>query len=460
MNYAEAIDFLYNLEHGSIKLGLERIEAAVAALDHPQRRFVSVHVAGTNGKGSTAAFLAAMAEAGGYKCALHTSPHLQVYGERFRIDGRMLPEETIAALATELKPLILDLQLSYFEATTALAFEAFAREGVQIAVIEVGMGGRLDATNVLVPALAVITGIQLDHTKSLGTTLEAIAGEKAGIVKPGVPLLHGPCSPEVAAVLAARCRELDAPIVAVGERMVLEGSAVCPRGTRYSYRHAEEAGLIEREIRLCGRHQVYNALLAEEGARLLSRANLPIGSEARAAGLRRALWPGRFEFAPGEPQPPIILDVAHNPGGGQTVVDTYRDCFPEGPAPLLIVGMLGDKDHESFLGSLRSLTDQLVLIPLDTPRAGPLEDIVAAATRAGFAPRTAAAMTEALSHARGQSRPVIITGSFRTVEVALRELGIPPTDPLYAAPHSAAADRGRDSDPVAGNGIKIQGVRP
>ena len=425
MNYAEAVDFLYNLEHGSIKLGLERIEAAMDALGSPHRRFRSVHIAGTNGKGSTAAFLAAMAEAAGFKTALHTSPHLQVYGERFRISGRMMSEEAIASLATELKPLILECKLSFFEATTALAFEAFARERVDVAVIEVGMGGRLDATNVLTPALAVITGIDLDHVKSLGATVQAIAAEKAGIVKPGTPLLYGPCSEEVARVFAYRCEQVGAEAIAVGQRVALKDSTVGASGSRYRYRHVDEVEPITRHIRLSGRHQVWNALLAEEGARRLAAAGLAIDARARERGLAETLWPGRFEFArvgdgSGDPfsseqsaggpsagersaseqsaiersasersasersarggvrsAAPIILDVAHNPSGGQTVVDTYRACFPDGPAPVLVVGMLGDKDHEAFLRSVRALGDELLLVPLDVPRAGPIEDVAA-----------------------------------------------------------------------------------
>ncbi len=462
MNYAEAVDFLYNLEHGSIKLGLERIEAAMDALGSPHRRFRSVHIAGTNGKGSTAAFLAAMAEAAGFKTALHTSPHLQVYGERFRISGRMMSEEAIASLATELKPLILECKLSFFEATTALAFEAFARERVDVAVIEVGMGGRLDATNVLAPALAVITGIDLDHVKSLGATVQAIAAEKAGIVKPGTPLLYGPCSEETARVFAYRCEQVGAEAIAVDQRVTLEDSTVGASGSRYRYRHVDEVEPITRHIRLSGRHQVWNALLAEEGARLLAAAGLAIDARARERGLAEALWPGRFEFAragdaSGEPlsseysagalsarsgvrsAAPIILDVAHNPSGGQTVVDTYRACFPDGPAPVLIVGMLGDKDHEAFLRSLRVLGDELLLVPLDVPRAGPIEDVAAAAGRSGFEPRICSDLPEALIQVRCGDRPAVVTGSFRTIEAAMHALGMAPVPLLYPDAASIAA---------------------
>ncbi len=431
MNYDEAIDFLYNLEHGSIKLGLERIEAATKACGHPERRFRSVHVAGTNGKGSTATFLSSILSAAGYKSALHTSPHLMAYGERFRVDGRMIAQEKIATLTAELKSLILEHTLSYFEATTLLAFELFAREEVDVAVIEVGMGGRLDATNVIGPALTVITGIDLDHTKSLGGTLSAIAAEKAGIMKPGAPLLFGPCPEEVAQVFVERGRELRIPVVSAEERLKIEEVVVTPEGTDYRYRCAEASEDTQRRIRLCGRHQVWNALVAEEGARLLASAGLGVTSEQCERGLAQALWPGRFEFVPFAPDTPLILDVAHNPGGGQTVADTYRACFGDAPDPLMVVGMLGDKNHEAFLRSLRPLSEDLLLVPLQVSRAGPIEDVAAAATRAGFEAQIAADMATALETAKGQNRPVLITGSFRTVEAAAEAIGQGPAESLF-----------------------------
>lgn len=431
MKYDEAIDFLYKLEHGSIKLGLERIEAATEARGHPERRYQTVHVAGTNGKGSTATFLSSILSAAGYRSALHTSPHLLAYGERFRIDGRMISEEKIAALTTELKSLILEHRLSYFEATTLLAFELFAKENVDVAVIEVGMGGRLDATNVIRPALCVITGIDLDHTKSLGSTLSAIAAEKAGIMKPAAPLLFGPCPDEVAAVFDKRGKDLGIPVVSAQERVRIGSVAVTPEGTDYTYRRTNASEDTHRRIRLCGGHQVWNALLAEEGARLMEQAGWTVTNDQCERGLAQTSWPGRFEFVPFAPGPPLIFDVAHNPGGGQTVADTYRACFGDAPDPLMVVGMLGDKDHEAFLRSLRPLSGNLLLVPLNVPRAGPIEDVAAAAQRAGFQAEIVTDMAAALETARGQMRPVLITGSFRTVEAAAEAIGQGPADSLY-----------------------------
>jgi len=431
MNYAEAIDFLYNLEHGSIKLGLERIEAAVAALGHPERRYLSVHVAGTNGKGTTATFVAAILEASGQRTGLLTSPHLLAFGERIRIAGRMLPDDDIAALTTELRPLILDLKLSYFEATTALAFEAFARLGVTAAVHEVGMGGRLDATNVLCPALTVVTGIDLDHTKSLGVTRELIAREKAGIMKPGTPLLVADMEPGVHAVFEQRGRAIGAPVVALRERAAVTRSEPAAGGTRFELRRAD--GRVQRRsIGLSGEHQARNALLADVGAELLAEAGVPIPAEAVAVGLRAARWPGRFQVLPENTHHPlVILDVAHNPGGAETVLRTYRKWLPAAPPPALLVGMLADKDQAGFFRALAPLSPDLHLVPLDDKRAGPIADLLAAARQAGFEPRVHEDFPRAWAAAADAGRPVLVCGSFRTVEAAMLHVGLGPERELF-----------------------------
>jgi dihydrofolate synthase / folylpolyglutamate synthase len=451
MKYAEAIDFLYNLEHGSIKLGLERIEAAIAALDHPERRFLSVHVAGTNGKGTTATFLAAILEAAGQRTGLLTSPHLQAFGERIRVAGRMLPDDDIAALTAELRPLILELKLSYFEATTALAFEAFARRGVTAAVLEVGMGGRLDATNVIAPALTVVTGIDLDHTKALGSTRELIAREKAGIMKPGTPMLVADMEPAVHAVFERHGRDVGALVVALAERATLTRIEPDGWGTRFDLRRRDGRAQT-RAIGLCGEHQARNGLLAEVGAELLGEAGVPIPDEAIARGLRAARWPGRFQILPDDGHhPSVILDVAHNPGGAETIVQTYRAWLPSMPPPALLVGMLADKDHAGFFRALAPLSAELHLVPLDDKRAGPITDIEAAARPAGFAPQVHADFVQAWTAAASTGRPVLVCGSFRTVEAAMFHLNLGPEQELFAwdpGPRDVRGARMEHSDGV------------
>ncbi len=431
MTYAEAIDFLYNLEHGSVKLGLERIEAATEALDHPERRYLNVHVAGTNGKGSTCAFVAAALEAAGYRTGLLTSPHLLAFGERIRVGGRMLAEETVAALTAELRPMILAEKLSYFEATTALAFEAFARAGVEAAVLEVGMGGRLDATNVVRPVLTIVTGIDLDHTKSLGATREQIAGEKAGIMKPGVPMLVAEAPASVREVFDARGGRIDAPVVHLAQRAALESWAPDAGGTSVAFRRADGTRGADR-IGLAGEHQARNALLSRVACELLSERRTKVAPEAIARGLAVARWPGRFQILPGDGRRPVVvLDVAHNPSGAETVCATYAAWMNALPEPTLLVGMLADKDHGAFLGGLRPLSERLHLIPLEGPRTGPVEDVATAARGAGFAPRVHASLDEAWTEVAAVGRPIVACGSFRTVEAVMLHLGLGPEPNLY-----------------------------
>ncbi len=438
MNYADAIGFLYGLEHGSVKLGLERIEAAVDRLGHPERRYVTVHVAGTNGKGSTAAFLASILEAAGYRTGLLTSPHLLEYGERMRIAGRMLPKRRVAALTTRLRPLILETRLSYFEATTALAFEAFAREGVEAAVIEVGMGGRLDATNVISPALTVVTGIELDHTKSLGRTRSRIAAEKAGIMKPKAPMLIAPCTAAVREVFQRRGQALGAPVHVLEDRASVEMVEPHLDGTRFRFKRPGSGEQCERSIGLRGEHQARNALLAEEASRLLSERGLRIPEDARARGLATARWPGRFQVAPaGNGRGAVILDVAHNPSGCATVVDTYRRWMSGWGQPVLLVGMLGDKDHAAFFRRLRRISDRLYLIPLESSRACPVAELADQARVSEFEPRVFSDVSEAWDQALAGGRPVLVTGSFHTVEAVMKRLGMRPEADLFVPDRTA-----------------------
>ncbi|MCK4412145.1 MAG: bifunctional folylpolyglutamate synthase/dihydrofolate synthase [Candidatus Eisenbacteria sp.] len=465
MEYSAAIQFLYALEHGAIKLGLERIVAATAAREHPERCYATIHVAGTNGKGSTCALLTAILAAAGLRTGLLTSPHLLDFRERIRIDGHLSSAAEIAAVTSELTPLIREIGLSYFEATTLLAFELFARHQVDVAVIEVGMGGRLDATNVVHPALTIVTGIDLDHVKSLGRTRPQIAGEKAGIIKGGVPLLLGPSGPAVREVFRRRAQELAAPLELLERRVRWHGVVPQGRGTRYDWQRpaaSEAAGARtgRQTIRLCGAHQVVNALLADEAAHLLAAAGWPLDGAARRAGLTQGAWPGRFQLRrPRSHGPLTVFDVAHNVQGATAIVETWRRWLPDAKDATLIVGMLGDKRHAAFLRRLRPLGERLLLIPLDSPRAGPLEPIARAARRGGFEAWTCAGVAEAWRRAMRWGAPVLITGSFLTVEAGMRLLGMRPVERLFAFEPSAAEpmEVGR---PRAAGGGRCQPQRP
>jgi len=441
-DYLRATRFLYTLEHGSVKLGLERIRAAIQASGHPERRYATVHVAGTNGKGSTCALFASVLEAAGHRTGLLTSPHLLEYNERVRIGGAVLPEREVVRWVEERRPLIRRLGLSYFEATTLLAFEAFARHGVEIAVIEVGMGGRLDATNVVDPVLTIVTGIDLDHTGSLGRTRERIAAEKAGIMKPGVPLLLGPCRRSVRRVFERHGAALGAPVVALEDRVALTAVAPEAGGTRFAWRRADGSrGTLRVPLR--GAHQAANALLALEAARLLARRGWPIPVAARRRGIERARWPGRFQVERARGRPTVVFDVAHNPQGAAVVRRTWRAWLPEAKSPALVIGMLGDKDQLGYLRRLRGISRAVHLIPLDSPRAGSLPALARAARRAGLEPRLHRGIASAWGAARRDHDAVLIAGSFLTVEAGMRLLGVPLVRRLFGGTPARRRRKGR-----------------
>ncbi|MBP7669096.1 MAG: bifunctional folylpolyglutamate synthase/dihydrofolate synthase [Candidatus Eisenbacteria bacterium] len=423
MTYSQAISYLYALEHGSVKLGLERIQAAVEARGHPERRYACVHVAGTNGKGSTCALIASILAASGYRTGLFTSPHLLDFRERLRVDGAMTAREEIVSWTVRLRPLIERLKLSFFEATTLLAFEIFAAHRVDLAVIEVGMGGRLDSTNVVRPALAVITGIDLDHTQSLGATRVRIAGEKAGIIKRNTPVLLGPCTPAVRRVFRDRAEVLGAPLILRERRARAREISSDPRGVRY-VRDAQDGAVGgERRLLIRGVYQVDNALLAEEAAVLLAGQGWQIPLAARRRGLASGRWPGRFHPVVRRGRPPVVFDVAHNPQGSASLADAWQRWMPR-REPRLILGMLGDKDQVSFLRNLRVLTGEVRLVALDSPRAGSVEALARAARRAGMRPAVARSMREAIEEASREGGPLLVTGSFLTVEAGMRALGM------------------------------------
>lgn len=397
------------------RLGLHRIRALLDRMGNPQRRLRFVHVAGTNGKGSVCAYAASILQAAGYKTGLFTSPYIMCFEERIRVDGK-----NIAAGDLRETTLFVREHASAVEAATgehptefelmcAVAFEHFARSGCDLVVAEVGLGGRLDATNVVeAPEACVVTRIGLDHTGILGDTLEKIAAEKAGILKPGVPAVSYPQEGEAMAVVAARARELGCPLVVpdvlqlqvggVVSRSFAEGSER-PRDAWYGgMPHAGAAtsrtnlateGLmrtfayrgIPYETRLLGTYQPENAVLAIEAAEVLRRGGWRIAPEDVCAGIARTVWPGRFEVRPlpDGPQPQtrgqtLVVDGGHNPQGARALADSLRDVFP-GRCPVLIMGVLADKDYPAMVAEVAPLARAFVCIAPDSPRALPADEL-------------------------------------------------------------------------------------
>lgn len=384
--------FLYALgnEIKTAKLGLERIRAVLEALGNPQRAYRVVHVAGTNGKGSTCAMIEAGLRSAGVRTGLFTSPHLIEPTERIQIDGiPVTPGEfqrafnVVHEIAEKLE---LDCHPTYFETVTAMGFWLFRERRVETAVVEVGLGGRLDATNVVEPAVTVITPIDFDHEIYLGHTLEAIAGEKAGILKPGVPAVFAGQRPEAAAVLERRAAELGIAVKRA-EDFPVRDLEIDARGARFS-------GL---RVPLAGEHQIDNAIAAA-----LSLESLGVSPQ----GIAEARWPGRLEHV--SPNPDIILDGAHNPAGARALA-RYLERFYPHRKRWLIYGAMRDKAIEEIAGILFPLANELIFTAPDYSRALRPEALQEIAGRG----RTAASIEAALKLAAAAAPDdvVVITGS-------------------------------------------------
>ena len=393
MTYPDSVRFLYALgnEIKTAKLGLERIQRVLAALGNPERAYRVVHVAGTNGKGSTCAMIEAALRASGVRTGLYTSPHLLEPTERIRVDGRDVTTgqfqrafETVHAVAEQLD---LDCHPTYFETVTAMAFWLFREMGVETAVVEVGLGGRLDATNVVQPALTVITPIDFDHESFLGGTIEQIAAEKAGILKPGVPAVFAVQRPEAARVLEARAAELHVPVKRA-EEFEARDVQITARGSQFN-------GIT---CPLAGEHQLANAITA-----VLACEALGVPPQ----GIAEARWPGRLEVV--APNPDILLDGAHNPAGARALA-RYLERFYPHRRRWMIFGAMRDKAIEEIGGILFPLADELIFTAAGYSRSLRPEALREIAGRGSVA----ANVGEALEIMRAGVTPddlVIITGS-------------------------------------------------
>ncbi|MEE2708112.1 MAG: folylpolyglutamate synthase/dihydrofolate synthase family protein [Gemmatimonadota bacterium] len=434
-DYQKALQYLYSFVDYEKLPGaapeartLDLIEGLLEALDHPERRWPSVHVTGTKGKGSTAAMIASVVQKSGYGVGLYTSPHMVTYRERLVVNGQKISKKEFCRLIdkarTVLDVFVRDAETppTFFDVWTALAFLYFAESGVDLAVVEVGLGGRLDSTNVLMPEAAVITPIGLDHTDRLGTTLTEIAGEKAGIIKRGIPTIVGPQEPEALAVIQEACVAMNSPLTQVGEDL------------RYTIRHADRKRQVfdvesqtetyhDLDIPLMGSYQVTNAATAIGVVEILKRGSLPIFSEAIAGGLQATRIPGRFQMV--QENPCIILDGAHNVLSVQTLAQTLQTLFPERRI-IIILSLQQDKDVAGVCGVLSSAGDAFIVTSRQVVRKRQAEpESVAALLRASGKPVTVTStVREALDLAQTMAGPegvVCVTGSFylvgETIEV-------------------------------------------
>jgi dihydrofolate synthase/folylpolyglutamate synthase len=420
MGYRETIDYLYGLQKHGIKLGLDTPRKLLSAFGNPQDSFRSVHISGTNGKGSTAAMLSAMLTRAGKRTGLFTSPHLVSFTERIRIDSVEITEEEVIALAEEIRGKTEGLSPTFFEVVTALGFVYFKRKGVDWAVVETGMGGRLDATNVIRPEATIITRIALDHREFLGGSIREIAGEKAGIIKDGVPVVTAPQEPEVMEVIKRVAEEKGSPVYAAGRDFSFTVRAEEPFGVRFGYQ-SETLSLPEVALALPGAYQALNASLAIKAFELVSDG-VPKAGDIIKEALRAIRWPGRLELVAEDP--PVVIDGAHNPSAAEALASTLRaGLLRDGQKMVLVMGIMADKDLEGIMRPLLPLAGEVIFTAPDYGRAAPPEELARRAEALGFRAKTAPSVREALRAARAFNSLVLITGSFYTIGEAKEALG-------------------------------------
>jgi dihydrofolate synthase/folylpolyglutamate synthase len=414
---ATPLEYLFSLEQFGIKFGLDNVRAILEALGHPENAFSSIHVAGTNGKGSVTAMVDAGLRAAGYHSARYTSPHLVDLTERFVIDGQPTTRDALSEVVAVVRDVVADLRTrgtidvhpTFFEVTTAAAFELFRRASVEVAVCEVGLGGRLDATNVLTPMVTAITSIGLDHEQYLGTTLADIAGEKAGIIKPAVPVVVGKVDPEAAAVIERIARERNAPVIRAHENSTADEHPSAAGLQRMRLQTPmRDYGVID--VALAGRHQIDNAVVATRILETLDAAGWRVPQEAVIAGLATVEWPGRLEHVDLVDGRGVLLDAAHNPAGARALAAFLAGHGP--PRPLVFAAMR-DKDVRAILSALVPHVSAIVLTRASHPRsADPSALAELAGTVAPTLPRTIRGTPhEALDAAWQLSREILVAGS-------------------------------------------------
>lgn len=411
------LDRLFALETFGIKLGLENISRLCAALGHPECAFASLHIAGTNGKGSVAAMVHAALTAGGVNAGRFVSPHLVDLSERFVIGAEPVSAEELERAtqdvldcADKLKAAgVLAVHPTFFEATTAIAFELFRRGRVEVAVVEVGLGGRFDSTNVIRAAAGAITSIGLDHQDLLGDSIEAIAFEKAGIIKPGMTVVTGVLPEDALKVVEAVGLEQHARVIQATDGARVQGDLREGRGVVTIETPDDRYGPVTLALR--GEHQIGNALVAVRLLEAARSTGLNLSRDAIECGLTDVDWPGRLELIQVQDGPSVLLDAAHNVDGARALAEYLRRWHPE--RPTLVIGVMRDKDVSGIIGALLPVVSSVIATAADTPRALPARDLAAriAASGAALPVRAEADPLAAVERALSMGDTVCVTGS-------------------------------------------------
>ncbi len=418
--------FLDRLGFFGWQLGLERIEKLCEFFGQPQLKYPTVHIAGTNGKGSTAAMLAAIGKAAGLRTGLYTSPHLVHLNERVQIDGVPVSFPEIEDALKSCRPLAESLQATYFEIITAIAFAIFAQRGVELAIIETGLGGRLDATNVVQPEVAVITTIGLEHQQYLGDTLAKIAGEKAGIIKQGVPCVSGVRQKTARQPILKRCRELRAPLYELHDQAKIKEIFIHPGGLQFTLDLPDfNLNLKNIACALRGRHQVNNAALAVFAAALLRKKYFQLTADAIRRGLQTVFWPARLQLI--QTRPAIVVDAAHNADGMRALAQNLQEIFKYRRL-LVVMGLLDDKTLPPILLAWKNLRPHFFLATPPTNRGRPAIELAEAAKKFGLHAEAFDSPAAAFAQARESCRDddlLCVTGSHYLIGALMKAGCIP-----------------------------------
>jgi dihydrofolate synthase/folylpolyglutamate synthase len=397
VNYGEAIQFLYDLRLFGVKFGLENTRRLAALAGHPEEKLRFIHVAGTNGKGSTCAILESIYRAAGYRVGLFTSPHLVTFAERMQVNRRLIAESEVAMLVEELRgaPLFSgedEARPTFFEAVTVMALKYFAEERCEVVIWETGLGGRLDATNIVRPLASVITNVQFDHQQWLGETLAEIAAEKAGIIKRGIPIVTAATEPDALRVITETARKLEAPLTVV------------------------TGGVEGFELGLAGSHQAMNAAVALQVAHILA-GQIPVAETDIRRGLKEAKWDGRLQTVQRANGQTVLLDGAHNPAGARALMAAVPGRFS------LILGMMRDKDCAALCQIMAARAERIFLVPLGSERSADPARLAEFCREAKGGINICQNLREAFAKAEAE-RYLVVAGSLYLVGEALEYLGL------------------------------------
>lgn len=398
MHYQQALEFLRELTKFGFNFGLERIQRLLFLLGNPQDKFKTVHVAGTNGKGSVCAFTSNILSSAGYKTGLFTSPHLHSYTERIKIDGKNIAQEVVGDYLSEIKPLLLQMveegyeHPTEFEVTTALAFKYFADKHVDFAVIEVGLGGAIDSTNVILPEVTAITNVSFDHMDYLGNTIEEIAAVKAGIIKNGVSCVTA-AEGIALEVITKVCKEKQAPLQVAGIEILFDESI---------------------STKLLGEHQKLNIEVVQGIVRILREKGFNISDVALKQGFSQTEWPGRLEVISDNPL--VIIDAAHNSAGAQALAKALPNLLSQ--KAVFVLGILADKERHKMLDQLIPFMEKAIVTKPNTPRAGAWQEVYHGIKEKNIPVFMEENIVEAVKKALSYNSPVVITGSIYMIAEA------------------------------------------